>query len=86
MVHDLCAQHAASVRVPQGWELRDEFEAAEAADQVPATTSSQAFSEYRGPEQLDLIGAWVRYPPHLCSENPAGCCDRVQPKRPARTG
>ena len=57
MVHDLCAQHAASVRVPQGWELRNEFEAAEAADQVPAATSSQAFSEYTGPEQLDLIGA-----------------------------
>ena len=57
MVHDLCPQHAANVRVPQGWELRDEFQAVEARDQVPDATSSQAFSEYLGPEQLDLIGA-----------------------------
>ena len=57
MVHDLCAQHAANVRVPQGWELRDEFEAAEVTEPVAAVTSSQAFSQYRGPEQLDLIGA-----------------------------
>jgi hypothetical protein len=24
MVHDLCAQHSAGLRVPLGWELRDE--------------------------------------------------------------
>jgi hypothetical protein len=24
MVHDLCALHADSVRVPRGWELRDD--------------------------------------------------------------
>lgn len=23
MVHDLCAEHAKSVKVPRGWELRD---------------------------------------------------------------
>jgi hypothetical protein len=25
MVHDLCRQHAASVSVPRGWELRDRW-------------------------------------------------------------
>jgi hypothetical protein len=24
MIHDLCAMHADGVRVPRGWELRDE--------------------------------------------------------------
>lgn len=24
MVHDLCEEHAANVRVPRGWELRDQ--------------------------------------------------------------
>lgn len=28
MVHDLCSQHADGVRVPRGWELRDERDAA----------------------------------------------------------
>ncbi len=49
MVHDLCAQHAASVRVPQGWELRDDLHQQSAPSPVQA--------RYQGPEQLDLIGA-----------------------------
>jgi|GEM_PF-1238212 len=49
MVHDLCSQHAGSVRVPQGWELRNEWQAASARKQASAA--------YGGPEQLDLIGA-----------------------------
>jgi len=46
MVHDLCRLHASTVRVPLGWELRDEWS--------PVAASSGA-----GPEQasLDLIGA-----------------------------
>ncbi|UDY35614.1 DUF3499 family protein [Dermatobacter hominis] len=41
MVHDLCAQHADGVRVPNGWELRDERRGA-------------ALPQHG---QLDLIGA-----------------------------
>lgn len=55
MVHDLCAQHAASVRVPQGWELRDEFH------QQSATLLPQSLhlgpGMYQEPEQLNLIVA-----------------------------
>jgi hypothetical protein len=41
MVHDLCAQHADGVRVPMGWELRDERRQAAPLQHA----------------QLDLIGA-----------------------------
>jgi Protein of unknown function (DUF3499) len=47
MVHDLCRLHAANVRVPLGWELRDQWsQVAERADAAPAEQAS-----------LDLIGA-----------------------------
>ena len=41
MVHDLCSAHPARVRVPQGWELRDE-------------RNGVAVPQH---SQLDLIGA-----------------------------
>ena len=46
MVHDMCRLHASTVRVPLGWELRDQWSAA-----MEAAAS--------GPEQasLELIGA-----------------------------
>lgn len=44
MVHDLCSSHAANVRVPRGWELRDLRDTADAA--VSAV-----------PGRLDLVGA-----------------------------
>lgn len=47
MVHDLCRLHAANVRVPIGWELRDQWSTADAAGP----------SEPAIPGQLDLIGA-----------------------------
>lgn len=47
MVHDLCRLHAANVRVPIGWELRDQWSTADAARP----------SEPAIPGQLDLIGA-----------------------------
>ena len=45
MVHDLCRLHAANVRVPLGWELRDQWSPAERTA-APAEQAS-----------LDLIGA-----------------------------
>ncbi len=45
MVHDLCALHADTVRVPRGWELRDERHGA--ADGHGASI----------PDRLDLVGA-----------------------------
>jgi hypothetical protein len=57
MVHDLCAQHANNVRVPQGWELRNEFAIEAETEQLPAEPQSRAYPTYRGPDQLDLIGA-----------------------------
>ena len=47
MVHDLCRLHAENVRVPMGWELHDEWSAAQPG----------AASEPTSPAQLDLIGA-----------------------------
>lgn len=47
MVHDLCRLHAANVRVPLGWELRDQWSTAAATDAAPAV----------GQSSLDLIGA-----------------------------
>jgi len=44
MVHDLCPPHADNVRVPRGWELRDERAAAVVAD-------------VDGQVAFDLIGA-----------------------------
>jgi hypothetical protein len=35
MIHDLCRMHAASVRVPRGWELRDERREVAAAAAAP---------------------------------------------------
>lgn len=47
MVHDLCRLHAEKVRVPLGWELRDEWTAAIRAATTPEPQQSS----------LDLIGA-----------------------------
>jgi hypothetical protein len=44
MVHDLCRPHADAVRVPRGWELRDDRAAAVVAD-------------VDGQVAFDLIGA-----------------------------
>ena len=44
MVHDLCEPHADGVRVPVGWELRDERRRA-------------TVSQHGQHDQLDLIGA-----------------------------
>ena len=49
MVHDLCDAHASTVRVPRGWELRDQRTAAVAE---PAATRHPV-----GYDQLDLVGA-----------------------------
>lgn len=57
MVHDLCAQHADNVRVPRGWELRNAFVTEVATEQLAAESQSRGYPEYRGPDQLDLIGA-----------------------------
>lgn len=46
MVHDLCRLHAANVRVPLGWELRDQWSSS--ADRTTASTEQAS---------LDLIGA-----------------------------
>lgn len=47
MVHDLCRAHAEGLRVPRGWELRDE-----------RTASSPGGRDHADPYgQLDLIGA-----------------------------
>lgn len=50
MVHDLCRLHAANVRVPMGWELRDQWSAAQPTELATAADPSL-------PGQLDLIGA-----------------------------
>jgi hypothetical protein len=47
MVHDLCRMHAANVRVPLGWELRDQWSDAASAAAAPAVAQAS----------LDLIGA-----------------------------
>jgi len=46
MVHDLCAGHAAAVRVPRGWQLEDRW-AAERAGSGGAPVR----------DHLDLVGA-----------------------------
>ena len=46
MVHDLCRLHAANVRVPLGWELRDQWSPSVERSTAPAEQAS-----------LDLIGA-----------------------------
>ena len=64
MVHDLCRLHAANVRVPLGWELRDQW--SESLPQEPAASTSAPASSHAAvsaptgtPEQsrFDLIGA-----------------------------
>ena len=47
MVHDLCRQHAEGLRVPLGWELRDERQGAPVDLREPDGADIQ----------LDLIGA-----------------------------
>jgi hypothetical protein len=42
MVHDLCRSHAATVRVPRGWELREDWAGS---------------AEPGGGDRLDLVGA-----------------------------
>lgn len=48
MVHDLCRAHAEGLRVPRGWELRDERTAS-------APPAGRDHADPYG--QLDLIGA-----------------------------
>jgi hypothetical protein len=50
MVHDLCRLHAANVRVPLGWELRDQW----SATSDPPASERTAVA---GQASLDLIGA-----------------------------
>lgn len=54
MVHDLCAQHSAGLRVPLGWELRDERTAR--ADGTVDATVDLRVRDAAGTHR-DLIGA-----------------------------
>lgn len=47
MVHDLCRTHAATVRVPRGWELRESWAGSVDPDESAAG----------GGDRLDLVGA-----------------------------
>lgn len=54
MVHDLCAQHSAGLRVPLGWELRDERTAR--VDATVDATVDLRLGDAAGTHR-DLIGA-----------------------------
>jgi hypothetical protein len=49
MVHDLCESHASTVRVPRGWELRDQ--------RTTAVAEAAVERHPVGYDQLDLVGA-----------------------------
>ena len=55
MVHDLCNTHAANVRVPMGWTLRDTREPA--AEDATVAGSAAPTLGARGASPLRLVGA-----------------------------
>lgn len=49
MVHDLCRAHAATIRVPRGWHLNDQWSGSGLSG-----THGHSAAE---PDRLDLVGA-----------------------------
>jgi hypothetical protein len=56
MVHDLCARHAGGLRVPLGWELRDDRADVDRADRTSRADGSSRAGDGVGAHR-DLIGA-----------------------------
>jgi hypothetical protein len=57
MVHDMCRMHAESVRVPRGWELRDERDRDVIVIDDPTARHEPRAYDRVGEVGLGLVGA-----------------------------